>query len=133
MVDLSGHRLAEMDASSENEFFGRTLNDSCVRTPINKECDLGLRPPRDRRRVSQRACRFLTLTSLVLGGLIYQNSGELLLKGRERSGCLANVSTTSKSPRYYPVDVSPEVAAILPSFDWSTVSTPTLLYMFCIS
>lgn len=122
-----------MDASSENDFFCRTHNDSCVRTPINKECDLGFRPPRDRRRISQRACRFLTLTSLVLSELIYQNSRELLLKGKERSGCFSNVSTTSKSPRYYLVDVSPEVAAILPSFDWSTVSTPTLSYMFCIS
>lgn len=116
-----------MDVRNEKQMLVQSHYDSRGRTSINIECNSAFRPSRDRGLVRQRTCHFLTIISLVLVGLIYRKSGMPLFEEVQRSehshgDCAAGGSTFSKSPRYYPAGVTPDVAEMLSSFNWTTVS-----------
>lgn len=98
-----------------------TYNIGHRRSPVDVEYVSSL--PNDRRRLARRrAHHFAVLSLLSLFVLLYWNSGKSMTGEAPRktnSGCSG--TSAVKLPQYYPAGVTPEVAAILPSFNWTAV------------
>lgn len=98
-----------------------TYNIGHGRAPVDVEYVSSL--PNDRRRLARRRAHHFTVLSLLfLFVLLYWNSGKSMTGEAPRktnSGCSG--TSAVKLPQYYPAGVTPEVAAILPSFNWTAV------------
>lgn len=98
-----------------------TYNIGHSRAPVDVENVSSL--PNDRRRLARRRAHHFTVLSLLsLFVLLYWNLGKSMTgeaRRKENSGCSG--TSAVKLPQYYPAGVTPEVAAILPSFNWTAV------------
>lgn len=98
-----------------------TYNIGHSRAPVDVEYVSSL--PNDRRRLARRRAHHFTVLSLLsLFVLLYWNLGKSMTgepRRKENSGCSG--TSAVKLPQYYPAGVTPEVAAILPSFNWTAV------------
>ena len=96
----------------------RTYNVGYGHPPIDVEY-VSMRP--SDRRSRRRAHHFGALSLLLLSGLVYWYSKRSSPVNIAKHGQGCHSSADVKAPQIYPAGVTPEVAEILPMFNWTAV------------